>query len=79
MVSALLQDLLKKEHYDFHLRPSAPTQGHGGRCRSRYINLGDWITWFTYAVFDESGMRLMKRSETDLMQDDRQVSGGPAK
>ncbi|MEO7082411.1 MAG: UDP-2,3-diacylglucosamine diphosphatase, partial [Flavobacteriales bacterium] len=45
---------------------------------SRYLNLGDWITWFTYAVFDENGMRLMKRSNSDRMQDDRQITGGPA-
>ncbi|HQV39501.1 MAG: UDP-2,3-diacylglucosamine diphosphatase [Flavobacteriales bacterium] len=74
------RDLLKKEHYDFfifgHRHLPVDMEVAAG---SRYINLGDWITWFTYAVFDESGMRLMKRSETDLMQDDRQVSGGPAK
>jgi len=25
---------------------------------SRYINLGDWINYFTYAVLDESGLQL---------------------
>ena len=26
---------------------------------SRYINLGDWINYFTYAVFDGSDMKLV--------------------
>ena len=26
--------------------------------KSRYINLGDWISYYTYAVLDESGMEL---------------------
>jgi UDP-2,3-diacylglucosamine hydrolase len=25
---------------------------------SRYINLGDWVQYFTYAVFNEAGMQL---------------------
>ena len=28
--------------------------------KSRYINLGDWMELFTYAVLDESGLRLEK-------------------
>ena len=86
------RELLKQEHYDFfifghrHLPVDVAIKpdSSGSVLRdpegeSRYINLGDWITWFTYAVFDEAGMRLMKRAATDLIQDDRQVTGGPAK
>ena len=43
---------------DFRLTPLS-TQGRGvGGEVSRYINLGDWIHYYTYAVFDESGMYL---------------------
>jgi len=45
---------------------------------SRYINLGDWIMHFTYAVLDADGLRLMKRSGTDRFADDARITGGPA-
>ncbi len=43
---------------DFRLSPVS-TQGRGevGEA-SWYINLGDWIHYYTYAVFDESGLQL---------------------
>lgn len=28
--------------------------------KSRYINLGEWVSQFTYAVFDEEGLKLKK-------------------
>lgn len=39
---------------DYRLTPISPGSGAG----SRYINLGDWIHYYTYAVFDESGLQL---------------------
>jgi len=27
---------------------------------SQYINLGDWIQHFTYAVWDEEGVKILK-------------------
>jgi UDP-2,3-diacylglucosamine hydrolase len=44
---------LQKEHYDFfvfghrHLPIDYSLNGS-----SRYINLGDWLSFYTYAVFD---------------------------
>lgn len=56
------RQVLEKEHIDTfvfghrHLPMDLPLGGS-----SHYINLGDWITWYTYAVFDGSSVRLMKR------------------
>jgi UDP-2,3-diacylglucosamine hydrolase len=56
------REVLKKERIDAFLfghrhLPMDLEVGPG----SRYINLGDWITWYTYAVFDGTAVRLMKR------------------
>lgn len=47
------RNLLKQEHFDYFI------YGHRHFPKelllnetSRYINLGDWLTWFTYAEFD---------------------------
>ncbi len=45
---------------------------------ARYINLGDWITYFTYGVFDGSDMRLMKRMSDGELNGDPRIAGGPA-
>lgn len=51
---------LKKQHYDFcifghrHLPIDWPLPGG-----SRYINLGDWIRYFSYAVFDGKNIELL--------------------
>jgi UDP-2,3-diacylglucosamine hydrolase len=53
------KEMLKDEHYDFmifghrHLPIDYRIKGNG-----RYINLGDWITYFTYASFDGIDLRL---------------------
>jgi UDP-2,3-diacylglucosamine hydrolase len=58
------REWLKKEHFDFfifghrHLPIDLPLNGDG----SRYINLGDWIRYYTYAVFDGETLSLL--SET---------------
>ena len=58
------REVLAKEHYDFfvfghrHYPIDFKLNEH-----SRYINLGDWITNFTYAVFDGNDMQLKKWEE----------------
>lgn len=53
------RDVLKQEHFDYfvfghrHLPIDFQLQEN-----SRYINLGDWIRYFTYAVFDGNQMKL---------------------
>ena len=53
------QNQLQKEHFDYfifghrHL-PMNIDLGNG----ARYINTGDWITHFSYAVMDEAGIEL---------------------
>jgi UDP-2,3-diacylglucosamine hydrolase len=60
------KELLKKSHYDYmvfghrHL-PIDYTLENG----SRYINLGDWIRYFTYAVFDGQQLTLLSRYPGD--------------
>lgn len=55
------KEILQKEHFDYfvfghrHL-PLDIDLGQG----SRYINLGDWIRYFSYAVFDGEKMELKK-------------------
>jgi UDP-2,3-diacylglucosamine hydrolase len=46
--------------------------------RGRYINLGDWISYFTYAVFDGHEVELKRRVGDGPLCDDVRVSGGPA-
>jgi UDP-2,3-diacylglucosamine hydrolase len=52
---------LEKQHYDYfvfghrHLPLEIPLNE-----KSTYINLGDWITYFTYAVFDGSTLSLQE-------------------
>jgi len=54
------KEILSKEHFDYfifghrHL-PLDVTLG-----TSRYINLGDWVRYFTYAVFDGNELKLLK-------------------
>ncbi len=53
------KEVLEREYYDYlifghrHLPIDFRLNGE-----SRYINLGDWITYFTYAVFDGSNLLL---------------------
>lgn len=57
---------LETKHYDYFVF------GHRHlpleidlRAKSTYINLGDWITYFTYAVFDEGALKLLTYQEED--------------
>ncbi len=73
------RDRLQKEHFDLlifghrHLPIDIPVGA-----KSRYINLGDWISYFTYAVFDGKELRLMKRVGDSPLQNDVRLSGAPA-
>lgn len=55
------KEILKKEPVDFfifghrHLPINVKINGN-----AQYINLGDWITYFTYAVFDGETLKLME-------------------
>lgn len=55
------KDVLKSKHYDFlifghrHLPIDFNING------SRYVNLGDWIRYFTFAVFDGQQLTLKSR------------------
>lgn len=54
-------ELLEQEHYDYfifgHRHYPMDLELKGG---SRYVNLGDWIRNFTYAVFDGQSVQLNK-------------------
>ena len=58
------REILAKEHFDYfifghrHLPLNIQLNNN-----SRYINLGDWITHFTYAVFDGNDVELKKWEE----------------
>lgn len=58
------REVLAKEHFDYfifghrHLPINIELNDN-----SRYINLGDWITHFTYAVFDGNNIELKKWKE----------------
>ncbi len=58
------REVLAKEHFDYfifgHRHLPLNIQLNDG---SRYINLGDWITHFTYAVFDGNTVELKKWQE----------------
>jgi len=76
------REQLQKEHYDFmlfghrHLPIDIPV--HAADRAARYINTGDWITYFTYAVFDGQDVRLMKRMGDGALEADVRITGGPA-
>lgn len=59
------KEVLGREHFDYlifghrHLPIDFQLQGPNGT--SRYINLGDWIRYFTYAVFDGQQLTLQSR------------------
>ncbi len=55
------KELIKKEHFDFLIfgHRHLPIDIRVSEL-SRYINLGDWITHFTYAEFDGNEVKLCK-------------------
>lgn len=62
------RDVLKKEHVDFFIF------GHRHLAldynlseRSRYINLGDWLSFYSYAVFDGNNVALKYLDNDDIV------------
>lgn len=55
------KELLEKEHFDYFIfgHRHLPLE-HQLNNNSKYINLGDWIRNFTYAVFDGNNLQLKK-------------------
>jgi UDP-2,3-diacylglucosamine hydrolase len=35
---------------------------------AKYVNLGDWISYFTYGVFDGEEFKILKHGETENAQ-----------
>nr|MBP7515819.1 hypothetical protein [Flavobacteriales bacterium] len=70
------REVLKKDHYDWFIfgHRHLPLNLSVGP-RSRYLNLGDWITYFTYAVFDGNTLRLMKRQSDGPVSGDVETPG----
>jgi len=58
------KEVLKKENFDFfvfghrHLAVDFRLSRQGAGGGARYINLGDWIRFYTYAVFDGESLEL---------------------
>ena len=73
------REVLKKDHYDWFIfgHRHLPLNLSVGP-RSRYLNLGDWITYFTYAVFDGTTLRLMKRTTDGPLNGDVETPGAGA-
>jgi len=73
------KDELKKQHYDFmifgHRHLPIDMEVAPG---SRYVNLGDWISYYTYATFDGQELKLMKRMSDGPLSGDQRITGGPA-
>lgn len=75
------REMVAREHFDFMLfgHRHMPVDMPVGD-KARYVNLGDWITHFTYAVFDGSDLHLKKCTSDDgPLANDRTISGGPAR
>ena len=61
------------------LRPGFASQDPVAiRTAGRYINLGDWITHFTYAKFEGTELKLMKRNGDGPPGNDVVITGAPA-
>ncbi len=55
------REVLEKEHFDYFIYGHRHVPGiHPLLKGSKYVNLGDWITHFTYAVWDGKQMELKK-------------------
>lgn len=54
------KELLQKEHFDYFIfgHRHLPLDINLNKKGSRYLNLGDWISYFTYAVFDGQELTL---------------------
>lgn len=55
------KEVLKQEHYDYFIYGHRHLPIDFNINGSRYINLGDWVQYFTYAVFDGQQLSLQSR------------------
>lgn len=55
------KEMLKQKHYDYLIFGHRHLPIDFKLNNSRYINLGDWIRYFTYAVFDGQQLTLKSR------------------
>jgi UDP-2,3-diacylglucosamine hydrolase len=79
------REVLKTTHYDrfifghrhlpMNILLTSGSRGVDTEGESRYVNLGDWMTYFTYAVFDGSTLRLMKRMSDGPLSGDVETTG----
>jgi UDP-2,3-diacylglucosamine hydrolase len=55
------KEVLQKDHFDYFIfgHRHLPIDYALGKSGSRYINLGDWIRYNTYAVFDGDQLSLL--------------------
>ena len=72
------REQLKKAHYDVMVfgHRHLPLDLQVGP-NTRYVNLGDWITYFTYGVFDGTEMCLMRRNGDGPLSHDERLVGAP--
>jgi UDP-2,3-diacylglucosamine hydrolase len=55
------REVLEKVHHDYFIYGHRHVPGiHPLNSKSQYVNLGDWITHFTYAVWDGKNLDLKK-------------------
>ncbi|MBS1651158.1 MAG: UDP-2,3-diacylglucosamine diphosphatase [Bacteroidetes bacterium] len=52
------KEMLRKKHYDFFIFGHRHLPLNIALNNSKYINLGDWIKYYTYAVFDGKELEL---------------------
>lgn len=58
------REVLQQQHYDYFIYGHRHVPGiHHLPGNSRYVNLGDWVIHFTYAVFDGQQLLLQKFEE----------------
>lgn len=59
------REVLQQEHYDYFIYGHRHVPGiHALPSGSQYVNLGDWVTHFTYAEWNGQEMLLKKFEET---------------
>ncbi|HLZ86341.1 MAG TPA: hypothetical protein VKQ52_03825, partial [Puia sp.] len=58
------REVLQKEHFDYFIfgHRHLPIDFLLDETGSRYINLGDWIRYYTYAVFDGQQLSLLSQT-----------------
>ena len=65
------KETLKTEHYDFFVfgHRHLPLDIKVGE-NSRYLNTGDWLDYYSYAVYDGTSMELKyyKKQSIDIRQ-----------